>query len=113
MNVNNRHKKSFFKKGTKDVSINDCQSGFYGSQPMLSVYVGGCSRDTTCDAIKTFCAKQDVTIVEIDELQSRNTWSRSLKLTAHGKDKDVLFSEAFWPKGVILRRFYYSKKKST
>ena len=107
-NTNSKTRNSVIKKGNRILNENE-NFKFSCSDPMISVYVGGCSTETTTDGIVSFCEKQNVKVEYIEELNSRNKFNRSFKLTVQNGDRDSVLNENFWPLGVIFRRFYYHR----
>ena len=82
---------------------------FSCSKPMVYVYVGGCSTETTSTGIVSFCDNQNIKIESIDELNSRNKFKKSFKIAINNYDRDTVLNEDFWPLGIVFRRFFHPK----
>ena len=64
-------------KGEKEIP--SANSTFSGSTPIVAIYVGGCTTDSTTEGLKTYCEEQEITPHEIVELNTRSKWYKSLK----------------------------------
>lgn len=97
------------KKGTKLVNIN-AKYSFSSSNPAFTVYVGRCSRNTTVGGLEQFCKDQDIEVLDIEELQTINNWSKSYKLSVNLMHRDSVMNESFWPEGIIFRKYFFPRK---
>ena len=97
-------------KGVKKISSTN--STFYGSTPIVPIYVGECSTDSKMEGFKTYCEEQEIPPHEIVELKTRSKWYKSFKICVDVSLKDKVLNEQFWPKGVFCRRFLYPKNKN-
>ena len=80
------------------------------AEKTVDMYIGRCDVSMTTDDVMNYINNElDVKGLSCINLQSRNPFSKSFKLTVRLNDRDTLLTDDSWPEGVICRK-YYSKR---
>ena len=84
-----------------------------GADLTVNRYIGRFHNDVTLDGVKEFIAAQNVTVVELEELDTKHGRFKSFRLRVKKTDLAVIQDENFWPNGVILSPFFRGKDEKT
>ena len=87
-------------------SVNDGLMSAKGADLTVNRYVGRWHNDSTTDAVKDFISKQNVTVVELEELETKHGRFKSFRLRIKKTQLSLIENEDFWPKGIILSPFF-------
>ena len=90
-------------------NVNDGLTSVKGADLTVNRYVGRWHNDTTVDAVKEFITKQNVTVVELVDLETRHGRFKSFRLRIKKIQLPTIEDENFWPAGVILSPFFRGK----
>ena len=90
-------------------SVNDGLLSVKGADLTVNRYDGRWHNDTTADGVKDFISKQNVTVVELDELETKHGRFKSFRLRIKKTQLPLIEDENFWPAGVILSPFFRGK----
>lgn len=97
-------------KGTR-ILTNDSNIKLSVSKPMHHIYIGGCSTEVKTDSLVKYCEGQDVDVRECVELNSKNNFSKSFRITVESCVSEAVMREDFWPQGIIFRKFFFPRNK--
>ena len=90
-------------------SVNDGLLSIKGADMTVNRYVGRFHNDATLDGVKAYIAAQKVTVVELEELDTKHGRFKSFRLRVKKTDLPLIQDENFWPEGVILSPFFRGK----
>lgn len=90
-------------------SVKDGLISVKGADLTVNRYVGRWHNDSTSDAVKNFISKQNVTVVELEELETKHGRFKSFRLRVKKTQLSLIENEDFWPEGVILSPFFRGK----
>lgn len=77
----------------------------------VDIYVGNCDLNVTIESLSEYILNEmNVKIDNCEMLISRNTRSRSFKVTMSLTDRDKLLSPEVWPEDIICRKFFNPRK---
>ena len=77
----------------------------------VDIYVGNCDLNVTIESLSEYILNEmNIKIDNCEMLISRNTRSRSFKVTLNLKDRDKLLSPEVWPEDIICRKFFNPRK---
>ena len=75
--------------------------------PLVYMYVGGCSLETTADDLKNYCVNDlKVKIDECVPLNTKSEYTKSFKIKTDAVSRNSLMSSEKWPQDVVVRKFY-------
>ena len=90
-------------------SVNDGLFSVKGADLTVNRYVGRWHNDTTIDGVKEFITKQNVSVVELVDLETKHERFKSFRLRIKKTQLPLIEDENFWPAGVILSPFFRGK----
>ena len=93
-------------QGTKE----GVQGGLVGVDPVVDIFVGGCSLDATPENIEELCKEHDVNVRKCEPLPTKSQWYKSFKVSILLHDREKLLSADVWPRGVFVRKFYRPRR---
>ena len=96
--------------GTRKVSAS---AGLSSAPRSLDVFVSRCVPGTISDNIVAFCSNDGVVIEKCELLKTKITSCESFKVTVRASDRDKLLDPAFWPEGIVARKFFEAKNKAS
>ena len=82
-----------------------------GADLTHTYYVGNVDINVTKEDMKQNIEGQGVAVVELEEIPQRHNRSKSFKLCIRRRDAEIIKDDEFWPEGIVVRRFYFSRKK--
>ena len=77
-----------------------------GADLTASFYVGNIDVGANTEEIKDYIESQNVKVVELEDIARRHNRFKSLKLVIKKKDIELIKNADFWPKGIIVRKFF-------
>ena len=84
-----------------------------GADLTVNRYVGRWHNDVTKAAVSDFISKQNVVVVELEDLPTKHGRFKSFRLRIKKTDLSLIEDENFWPEGVILSPFFRGKDEKT
>ena len=91
-------------------SVRDGLISVKGADLTINRYVGRWHNDSTANAVKEFISNQNVTVVELEELDTKHGRFKSFRLRVKKNDISLIEDENFWPEGVVLSPFFRGKE---
>ena len=89
---------------------------FKGVVPLVNVYVGGCSLETTPADVKAYCENDlKVDVKECVDLISKSEYTKSFRVMVDAVSREKVLKSDMWPCNVVIRKFYTprSRKENT
>ena len=93
-------------QGTKE----GVQGGLVGVDPVVDIFVGGCSLEATPENIEELCQQHNVNVCKCEPLPTKSQWYKSFKVSTLLHDREKLLSADVWPRGVFVRKFYRPRR---
>ena len=82
-----------------------------GAKPYVNVYVGGCAKSNTTEALQDFCKNHlKIDFEECETLLSRSTVTKSFRIKVDVDTMKNIMKPELWPTDVYLRKFYAPKR---
>ena len=102
-------------RGSRDVSrsrtvigknVNDGLISLKGADLTINKYIGRVHNETTIEDLLNLITSQKITIVELEQLETKHQRFKSFRLRVKKDDVERMEDEAFWPKGILFSPFF-------
>ena len=104
--INPRSRESSRPRTIIGKSVKDGLISVKGANLTVNRYVGRWHNDVTSVGVKDYIAKQKVSVVELEELETKHGRFKSFRLRVKRNELSLIEDEDFWPAGVILSPFF-------
>ncbi|XP_045468063.1 uncharacterized protein LOC123676292 isoform X3 [Harmonia axyridis] len=110
----NRGRKRRFKNPEKNIGTGQQNKGISGQERKVWLYIYRVNRNTTTNMIEDYILTKegfDKQTIMVKEIPSEENSLKRFVLTAPIAKKDEMYKPEFWPSGVGIKRFSFSKHK--
>ena len=80
-----------------------------GVERVMDIFLGGCSKDTTCEMIKAYCSTNKMVIKKVEALQTKSEWYQPFKISLGAAERDRLLDAELWPKDCFVRKYFKAR----
>ena len=92
-------------------SVKDGLISVKGADLTVNKYVGRFHNDVTLDGLRDYIVSQNVTVVELEQLDTKHGRFKSFRLRVKRAELDRIEDADFWPQGVIFSSFFRPKSE--
>ena len=80
-----------------------------GADLTVNRYVGRVHNDTTLDDLREYITSRTITVIELEQLETRHTRFKSFRLRVKRDDLERMEDAEFWPEGILFSPFFRPK----
>ena len=80
-----------------------------GADLTVNRYVGRVHNDTTADDLREFISSRQVSVIELEQLETKHQRFKSFCLRVKKDDLEAMEDEDFWPQGILFSPFFRPK----
>ena len=112
------HQNRQSQRGNRDASrsrtvigkkVNDGLISLKGADLTVNRYIGRVHNDTTCEDLRNFIVSRNVTVIELEQLETKHQRFKSFRLRIKKDDLEGMEDEDFWPEGILFSPFFRPK----
>ena len=112
------HSRTQFPRGSSNVSqsrviigkkVNEGLLSVKGADLTVNKYIGRLHNDVTIEGMREFLDSQKVTVVELEQLETKHDRFKSFRLRVKRDDLKIIEEHDFWPEGVLCGPFFRPK----
>ena len=89
--------------------MSDGLISFKGADLTVNKYIGRVHNETSTEDLRNFITSQNITIVELEQLETKHQRFKSFRLRVKRDDVERMEDEDFWPKGILFSPFFRPK----
>ena len=79
-----------------------------GADLTINKYIGRVHNDVTLDDVRSFLVGQNVSVVELEQLETKHKRFKSFRVRVKRADLEIIEERDFWP-GVLCGSFFRPK----
>lgn len=112
------HSRTRFPRGSSNASqsrviigkkVNEGLLSVKGADLTVNKYIGRLHNDVTIEGMREFLDSQKVTVVELEQLETKHDRFKSFRLRVKRDDLKIIEEHDFWPEGVLCGPFFRPK----
>ena len=89
--------------------VNEGLLSVKGADLTVNKYIGRLHNDVTSEAMRDFLVAQNITVVELEQLETKHNRFKSFRLRVKRDDLEKIEQHDFWPEGVLCGPFFRPK----
>ena len=89
--------------------VNEGLLSVKGADLTVNKYIGRLHNDVTSEAMREFLVAQQITVVKLEQLETKHGRFKSFRLRVKRDDLEKIEQRDFWPEGVLCGPFFRPK----
>ena len=89
--------------------VNEGIVSMKGADLTINKYIGRVHNDVTLDDVRSFLVGQNVSVVELEQLETKHKRFKSFRVRVKRADLEIIEERDFWPEGVLCGSFFRPK----